>query len=178
MKSANENTPHTSMETYKMLPEGTLAELIDNMVYDSPSPYVNHQSLSKKILRKLLEEVEDKGAGEVFDAPLDVYLDEIGNAVQPDLIVVLKDNLKIIDRYGHIHGVPDLLIEILSKSNKNHDLVRKKKLYERFGVKEYWIIDPDNKHTVGFEHKDGCYTCICEETGVIRSNLLQVSFVF
>jgi Uma2 family endonuclease len=178
MKSPDENTPHTSMETYKMLPEGTLAELIDNMVYDSPSPYSLHQSLSKIILRKLLEEVEDQGLGQAFHAPLDVYLDEVSNAVQPDLIVVLRNNLHIIEKYGHIHGVPDLLIEILSKNNQQHDLVRKKDLYERFGVKEYWIIDPDNKYTLGFEHKDGRYTCICEDFGVIRSNLLQLSFAF
>jgi Uma2 family endonuclease len=178
MKPDDVSTPHTSMETYKMLPEGTLAELIDNVVYDSPSPYSIHQSLSKIILRKLLEEVEDKGTGVVFHAPLDVYLDEVSNAVQPDLIVVLKNNLHIIEKYGHIHDVPDLLIEILSKNNQRHDLVRKKNLYERFGVKEYWVIDPDNKHSLGFEHKDGCYSCICDETGVIRSNLLQVSFAF
>jgi Uma2 family endonuclease len=122
--------------------------------------------------------VEDKGAGEVFDAPLDVYLDEIANAVQPDLIVVLKDNLKIIDRRGHIHGVPDLLIEILSESNKKHDLVRKKSLYERFGVKEYWIIDPETKKTIGFELKNGHYASINGETGLIKSNLLQLSLSF
>ena len=178
MESFNENTPHTSMETYKMLPEGTLAELINNVVYDSPSPVYGHQAASKVILRKLLEEVEYKGMGEVFHAPFDVYLDEIANAVQPDLIVVLKDNLKIIDRRGHIHGIPDLLIEILSKSNKKHDLVRKKKLYERFGVKEYWIIDPETKKTIGFELKEGCYTAVGGETGLIQSNLLQLSFVF
>jgi Uma2 family endonuclease len=116
--SNSDTHSHTSMETYKMLPEGTLAEPIDNMVYDLPSPVHGHQSASKIILRKLLEGVEDLGLGQVFHAPFDVYLDEIANAVQPDLIVVLNDNLKIIDRRGHIHGVPDLLIEILSKSNK------------------------------------------------------------
>jgi Uma2 family endonuclease len=178
MKSYDTNTPHTSMETYKMLPEGTLAELIDNMVYDSPSPVYGHQSISKIILHKLVEEVEYKGKGEVFHAPFDVYLDEIANAVQPDLIVVLNDNLKIIDRCGHIHGVPDLLIEILSKSNKNHDLVRKKELYERFGVKEYWIIDPETKKTIGFEFKDDHYTCLGRHTGLIKSNLLQLSLFF
>jgi Uma2 family endonuclease len=176
--SNSDTHSHISMETYKMLPEGTLAELINNVVYDSPSPVYGHQSISKNILRKLLEGVEDKGMGEVFDAPFDVYLDEIANAVQPDLIVVLNDNLKIIDRRGHIHGVPDLLIEILSKSNQYHDLIRKKDLYERFGVKEYWIIDPESKQSFGFEIKNGHYTSMYEEVGVISSNLLQLSFAF
>jgi Uma2 family endonuclease len=166
------------METYKMLPEGTLAELIDNVVYDSPSPVYGHQSISKNILRKLLEGVEDHNKGLVFHAPYDVYLDEEKNAVQPDLVVVLNDNLKIIDRRGHIHGVPDLLIEILSKTNQYHDLIRKKDLYERFGVKEYWIIDPESKQSFGFEIKNGRYTSMYEEIGVISSNLLQLSFAF
>jgi Uma2 family endonuclease len=60
-------------------------------------------------------------------------------------IVILNSNKNQPDPKGHFHGVPDLVIEILSSSNKDHDLVKKKNLYERFGIKEYWIIDPDTK---------------------------------
>jgi Uma2 family endonuclease len=77
------------------------------------------------------------------------------NAVQPDIIVVLKKNEKIINKRGHIHGVPDLLVEILSEGNEEHDLVRKKKLYERFGVKEYWVIDPESKVDTVFSLSSG-----------------------
>jgi Uma2 family endonuclease len=166
------------MEVYKMLPEGTLAEIIDNKLYMSPSPLVNHQIVSKNIFRKLLELVEDEGKGQIFDAPLDVYLDEIENAVQPDLIVVLQNNLHIIEEKGHIHGVPDMLIEILSEHNKDHDLIRKKELYERFGVKEYWIIEPESKLAMGFGLKNRKYTLIAEDIGLIKSDLLQLSFTF
>jgi Uma2 family endonuclease len=173
-----DSPPRTMMEVFKMLPEGTLVELINNILYMSPPRFANHQIASKNIFRKLLELVEDKDKGLVFYAPLDVYLDEIENAVQPDLIVILRNNLKIIDEKGHIHGVPDMLIEILSKDNEDHDLIRKKQLYERFGVKEYWIIEPDSKLAMGFELKNKQYTLITEDIGLIKSNLLQVSFTF
>lgn len=165
------------MEVYKMLPEGTLAELIDNVLYMSPSPVFNHHNVSKAILRGLLK-IEDAGKGLIFSAPFDVYLDETQNAVQPDLFVVLNANMHIIDRNGHIHGVPDLVIEILSPSNEKHDLVRKKDLYERFGVKEYWIVNPDNKLALGFALKDKTYQSIAEDVGLIKSPLLQASFTF
>jgi Uma2 family endonuclease len=74
---------------------------------------------------------EEKKAGEVYTAPFDAYLDEHSNAVQPDIVFVSAAKLSIIDRY--IHGVPD------------HDRIRKKALYERFGVSEYWIVDAATK---------------------------------
>jgi Uma2 family endonuclease len=166
------------MNLYKALPEGTLAELIDNVLYDSPSPVYNHQTISKIILRKLLEAMEDTKRGLVFHAPFDVYLDEEKNAVQPDLIIVLNDNLKIIDKHGHIHGVPDMLIEILSFSNKKHDQVLKKDLYQRFGVKEYWIIDPDTRLATGFTLNNQQYSPLAEDIGLIHSDLLQISVAF
>jgi Uma2 family endonuclease len=174
-----ENHSHpVAMATYRMLPEGTSAELINNVLYDSPSPLYGHQSLSKILLRKLLEVVEDHQKGMVFHALFDVYLDEVSNVVQPDLIAILQPNLGIINKNGHIHGVPDLLIEILSESTRNHDLVRKKDLYQRFGVKEYWVIDPESKLACGFALENNCYVCICEEAGVLKSPLLRASVQF
>lgn len=64
----------------------------------------------------------------MFLLPFDVYLDEQSNAVQPDIIVVLNENKKIIDPNGHIHGVPDLLVEILSPGNRGFDLIGKRSL--------------------------------------------------
>ncbi len=98
------------MEAFQSLPEGTLAELIDNVVYRSPSPATRHQKIAQKIFRRLSEQIEDTAMGEVFLAPLDVYLDEHSNAVQPDIVVVLKSSAHIINPEGHIHGVPDVLV--------------------------------------------------------------------
>lgn len=173
-----DSPPRTMMEVYKMLPEGTLAELIDNQLYMSPSPVFNHHNVCKAIMRKLLEVVEDAGLGQVFIAPFDVYLDEVENAVQPDLTVILRDNFHIINEAGFIHGSPDLIVEVLSKGNKNHDLIRKKDLYERFGVKEYWIIDPDSKLAMCFVLENKEFKLIAEDIGVIKSRLLNLSITF
>ena len=173
-----DSPPRTIMELYRSLPEGTLAELIEGVIYMSPSPLYKHQSLLLKIVRKLSEKISDKGLGEVILAPFDVYLDEKQNAVQPDIIVVLKENDSILDRNGKIHGVPDVLFEILSEGNKTHDTVRKRKLYEKFGVKEYWMIDPETKEAIGYVLSKGKYTEFERKKGSIKSKLLGISFKF
>lgn len=178
MKSLIESPPRTMMEVYKNLPEGTLAELIDNQLHMSPSPIFIHQKTVQEIFRKLCSEVSDKGRGEVLLAPFDVYLDEVKNAVQPDIIVVFNENRRIIDEKGYIHGVPDILIEILSPNNKDHDLIRKKDLYERFGVKEYWIVDPESKLTTVLQLVKQQYKLIAEDIGVIKSEQLKTTLSF
>jgi len=87
--------------------------------------------------------VNKKKTGHIFDAPLDVRLDEY-NVVQPDLIYISEKNKHIITE-KNIQGAPDLMMEILSPSSFHHDQERKKAVYERFGVLEYWIIDPANQ---------------------------------
>ncbi|MEQ8879420.1 MAG: Uma2 family endonuclease [Cyclobacteriaceae bacterium] len=178
MSHSIESPPKTIMEAYKCLPEGTLAELIDNVIYMSPSPVYKHQKTLQIILQKLFIEIVDKNRGEVIAAPFDVYLDESANAVQPDLTVILNENLSILDKSGHIHGVPDLLIEILSPGNKEHDLIKKKDLYERFKVKEYWIVDPDSKLTLGYSLSKDKYQLIHEEVGHFASKLIDFEFTF
>ncbi|MBR10158.1 MAG: hypothetical protein CMP48_21015 [Rickettsiales bacterium] len=77
-----------------------------------------------------------------------------------------------------MHGVPDLLVEVLSPGNKDHDLIRKKDLYERFGVKEYWIADPDTNLVLGYQLVNKLYEKIHEEIGTFQSPLLDLSFSF
>jgi Uma2 family endonuclease len=166
------------MELYKSLPEGTLAELIDNTIYMSPAPKFTHQSILQKIFRRMAEKLEDENMGEIIIAPFDVYLDDKSNAVQPDIVVVLKENDGIIDRQGSINGVPDLLIEVLSKGNETNDTIKKFALYERFGVKEYWIVEPTTKLATGYALVDERYQKLKEETGIIRSPLLKATFKF
>ncbi len=137
-------------------------ELIDGIAYDmSPAPTRKHQGISRNIARILSNYLEDKDCS-VYAAPFDVRLPvglqtdaEINTVVQPD-ISVFCDQDKLDDK-GAV-GAPDLVIEILSPSTAVKDLREKFFLYEKVGVKEYWIVDPANETlTVYILDKKGKY---------------------
>jgi len=177
MKFDIPSPPRTIMEVYKSLPEGTLAELINGQIYMSPSPTNQHQRILKRLLRVLDEFVEQGNLGELFVSPSDIYLDETSNAVQPDLYFVSGMNTMVVEQTKPNYGVPDLVIEILS-SDEKHDMVTKKNLYERFGVKEYWIINPFNKEALVYQYQSGAYRLAGKNTGKIYSPLFQREFEF
>lgn len=160
-----------------MLPEGTLAELINGNLYMSPSPTKNHQRVVKKLSYIISDYIDSNQLGEVFLASYDVFLDESANAVQPDIIFVSSAKSTIAMENG-IHGTPDLLIEILLPGNSQNDRVVKKGLYEKFGVQEYWIIDPDTKEALGYALKNNVYSEIGGFNAKIISQLLQKEFIF
>ena len=147
-----------TLEDYRSWPNTERWELIQGRAYAmSPSPRVKHQDISFHLAKNLADFIEDKPC-RVFMAPLDVYLEgenqQVDTAaspespeasvsssvVQPDVFVVC--NPDIIKDDG-IHGAPAFIAEVLSDSTANKDLGEKKLLYERNGVKEYWVIQPD-----------------------------------
>ncbi len=170
--------PRTLVEVFEMLPEGTLAELIDNQIYMSPAPGFNHQRTIKAILKAFDKLIEEKEKGIVIVSPFDIKLDKTRNVVQPDIIVILKSNPNQINENGRFEGVPDLLVEVLSPGNKEHDLITKKNLYEKFRVQEYWIVDPETKLTIGFTLRGNVYHKINEAIGIINSKLLEADITF
>lgn len=178
MRRGLETPPRTIMEVYQMLPEGTLAELINGNLYMSPAPTKQHQQVLRNIFVRLHSLVTKKELGEAYFAPLDVFFDENENAVQPDIIFIANSNLAILEGADAIHGVPDLLIEVLSKGNASHDQSLKKALYEKFGVKEYWIVDPVTKEAIGFTLKNQIYNECGRYTGRIMSPSLNLAFDF
>ena len=141
------------MYTYKdycSWPDIERWELIDGVAYNmSPAPSSRHQGISGELYFQI--KIFLKNKCRVFAAPFDVFLPvfpikseyEIDTVVQPDLSVIC-DKSKIIEK-GCL-GSPDLIIEILSPSTSKRDLNEKFQLYERSGVKEYWIVDPGNKY--------------------------------
>jgi Uma2 family endonuclease len=96
--------PRTVMEVFRMLPEGTLAEVIENTLYMSPTPSTNHQRLITLLLTQIHKYVSDNSLGEVFPAPLDVFLDEHSNAVHPDILFISKKNISILDDNSMVRG--------------------------------------------------------------------------
>ena len=125
--------------------DGRRHEIIDGDHYVNPAPSTYHQTVSRRLQHQLYMQIELTGQGVVYNAPVDVQLTD-HDIVQPDLVVVLTSRMQMITP-TKIKGVPDLLVEILSPSTASNDATLKKQLYERVGVAEYWIVDPDN-HTL------------------------------
>lgn len=136
--------PETSKLTYEDFrdfpADGKRHELIDGEHFMSPAPYLKHQRLVLALGAILREFVKRTGAGEVFVAPVDVVLSDF-DVVEPDLAFVSKTRRDILTE-ANIQGAPDLVVEVLSDSTRRHDLVTKRRLYGRFGVREYWVVDP------------------------------------
>lgn len=130
---------------YELLEEGARFQLINGDLIMSPSPTPFHQLLSKRIF-KLIDAFLEKNniEGTFLYAPLDIYFDE-ENIFQPDLVYI-SGQLESELVKERITIVPDLIIEILSPSTAYYDLRQKKDFYERYGVKEYLIIDPLAKY--------------------------------
>ncbi len=170
--------PKTIMEVYKMLPEGTLAELINGQLYMSPAPSNKHQWLLIAMVRIIADFVETNALGKILIAPSDVYLDEDSNAVQPDIYFISYSNNSQPQDEIPYKGIPDLIIEFLSPSNNKHDLVTKKELYEKFGVKEYWIIDPATKEALVYQLENNQYTLAGKEISTLFSPIFNHSFSF
>jgi len=138
MKQAN---VRFNYHDYLQLPEDKRYEILDGELSMVPAPNIRHQRVSKRIEMALIRQVEEKGLGEILDAPCDVLLSN-ENVVQPDILFVRKERLAIIGE-ANIPGPPDLVIEILSPHTRHKDLTIKRKIYARFGIYEYWIVDPD-----------------------------------
>jgi Uma2 family endonuclease len=127
---------------YAVLPDdGCRYEILDGVLYRMPpSPSDAHQAAVTRIVYFLVGHVELGGLGIVRVAPLDVELPG-GATVQPDVFVVLRDRLGILQP-GRTLGAPDLVVEVLSPGTAGYDRGPKRAAYARSGVREYWLVDP------------------------------------
>ena len=133
-------TQMTAAEYLKLPETNTPMELLNGELVVSPSPITDHQRTvfsSAKLIEKQVK------GGEVFVAPLDVYFDEL-NIPQPDVMWVAPDSKCVIER-TRLNGAPDLIVEVLSTGTERKDrvaaLTEKFDLYQKYGVREYWIVD-------------------------------------
>lgn len=154
MTLAIKNERKYTYADYITWPEEERWELINGIAYDmSPSPSRRHQEISRALFYQFYEYLKDK-ACEVYYAPFDVRLpkaqeedEDIPTVVQPDILVVC--DLHKLDEKG-CKGVPDLIIEIVSPFSAVKDVKEKFTLYERHGVKEYWLVHPEEKIVMVF----------------------------
>ena len=134
-------TKKYNYDDYLNLPEdGKRYEVINGELVMSAAPNTFHQTISNNIEDELRSFIKMSKSGKMFHAPVDVLISET-NVVQPDIIYISKDRSDIITE-NNINGTPDLIMEILSPGSAYYDLLEKKELYEQFGLKEYWIVDP------------------------------------
>lgn len=119
--------------------DGLRREIIDGELIVSPSPRSRHQEILARLHLLLGNHVAERGGGKVFFAPLDVVFSQI-NVVEPDLLFIAEDQLEILTE-ANVQGSPALVVEVVS--NPRIDRVRKRDLYARFRVPEYWVVDPD-----------------------------------
>lgn len=145
----------TPREKYLKLPEGYPAELIKGEIVMSPSPDVKHQRIAGAIYGELLKHINK---GEPF-FEIDVHFDE-ENILRPDVIFIKNENKKIIGEKW-IEEAPDIVVEIVSPASSGRDFVEKKEIYEKFGVKEYWIVVPDEEKLYVFKHNGERFELLC-----------------
>ncbi len=147
-------------------------QLIEGEIVMTPAPKVIHQMVKSNLQKHLLQFVENKQLGLVLDAPCDVYFDE-HNVVQPDLFFISRNRLSIVAE-DVVKGAPDLIVEVLSPASAYYDLVEKKALYARAGVKEYWIVDPKWHWIEVYWNHEGSFQLQqrAEKEGVVQSRLL------
>ncbi len=125
---------------YRLLPDdGRRWELVEGDFLVTPAPSPRHQKVSRRLQYDLMTQLERTGLAEVIDAPVDVVFDEL-NVVEPDLVIVSSARASIITDRA-VEGAPEVLVEILSPSTADRDRHLKRRLYARFGVREYWIVD-------------------------------------
>lgn len=131
-------------EDYCLLPnDGKRYEIIDGELFVSPSPAEAHQRAVTNLAYYLVDFMKKHRLGDVYVAPFDVVFSKF-DVVEPDLLYISKSRSSILTR-ANVQGAPDLVVEILSESTANIDRTTKLKLYARFGVREYWLVDPSTQ---------------------------------
>jgi len=134
-----------SVEEFWSLPESVLpTEYIDGEIIMAPAPTVLHQLVQGNLYYTLRTFVQGKGGGWIFGSPLDVVL-PTGEVVQPDVFFLNAKQTERALQAKRVGEIPPLVVEVLSPGSAKHDTVRKREVYEKAGVREYWIVDVEER---------------------------------
>jgi Uma2 family endonuclease len=150
-----QDKPSYTYEDYRGFPDDLRCEILDGEIYDmTPAPTTVHQAVALRIVFFLERDMESKGHPcRVFMAPTDVILSD-KDVVQPDVLIIC-DRSKI--KEAGIFGAPDVLFEVISPSTETKDRKKKRNLFERFGVKEYFMVHPDRQYVEKYTLDAGIY---------------------
>jgi Uma2 family endonuclease len=133
--------------------DGKRHELIDGEHYVTPSPNTRHQRILGRLHWLFESYLQAHPIGEVFFAPFDVVFSHV-DIVEPDLLYLSNERAEQALTPQHVRGVPELVVEIASPGTRKRDETIKRRLYERMGVTEYWIVDP-KRDVVRVYRRDG-----------------------
>lgn len=146
-------TRKLTYDDYLRLPDdGKRYEIIDGELYVTPAPSTRHQSVVSNLLRLVGAFVYHRKLGRLWTAPLDVLFGE-HDLAQPDLVFVSAERMEIVTEPA-VQGAPDLVAEILSPSTGKRDEGIKLRLYEREGVREYWLLYPETETVKVFRRRE------------------------
>ncbi len=164
--NVKDSTPPDTALTYDdllLLPDdGRRHEIIEGVHYVTPSPNARHQ----RLVGRLHFEIESflrqhPGTGQVFLAPFDVLFTK-WDVVEPDLLFIATDQAEILTD-ANVRGAPALVVEVLSHGTRKTDEQVKRRLFERGGVREYWLVDPERDRVTVFRRQpDGSFPCVAE----------------
>ena len=151
--------------------DGRRWEIVEGVLYEMPAPPWIHSVIVMTLAIAWGQLVRGLG-GMIATAPTDVFL-RGANPVQPDIMIALPGNPGSPGERGY-HGVPDLIVEVLSPSTRGHDTLTKRSLYARAGVREYWLVDPDARSVEVLSLDGEAYHTAQLATGddVVRSRVL------
>ncbi len=171
-----DSIPHKlTYEDYLLFPEdGLRHELIDGEHFVSPAPSRKHQRAVLNLSIDVGGFLRDHPVGELLPAPFDVVL-SIHDVVQPDLLFTSNARAEILTGKD-AKGAPDLVIEILSESTRKVDETRKLRLYERAGVLEHWMFDPD-RETARIYRRDGDRFVLIRELSAAAGDVLETPLI-
>jgi Uma2 family endonuclease len=160
-------------QRYLELDDEQRYEILDGELLMTPAPGTRHQFIAGKLYRIVAQFAEDRKSGVVLPAPTDVVLDE-DVVVQPDLLFVRGERVAEIVGEQAIQGAPDLVVEVLSPSSLDRDRHRKRDIYRRYGVREFWIVDPANRAIEVLVLEEGDYklASFAAESGAVASTVL------
>jgi Uma2 family endonuclease len=143
MSETTEPRPWTYEEWLRLPDDGKRYEIVEGELFVTPAPDEEHQEAVGTFYFLLRSYLEAKPIGKCYVAPFDVKLAE-DTVVEPDILFVSKERLDIVTRRG-LTAAPDLVVEVLSDTTRRRDLGPKREAYARHGVREYWIVDPDDR---------------------------------
>ena len=173
---------YTHDDLLSMPEDGKRREIIDGELYVTPSPVNYHQKILLNLTYAFCKFLETHPVGEVRFAPLDVILSEF-DVLEPDLLFVLNEHRDFLQDW--VRGAPDLVVEILSPGTEARDRGIKLKAYARYGVGEYWIVDPNAQvievyrlAAEGFRRAARCARGKTVETPLLHGFCLPVDSVF